>query len=98
MMKSFLVLLGNKRSNGAEQELLIRHVDHLKNLHDAGNLITAGPLLDNEGAVLILKAASKEQAEEFIRNDPFIKEGYYQHFIIKEYTEASDDNNWLLEE
>lgn len=96
-MKSFLILLGDKRTAAVEQELLIKHVNYLKDLHDQGNLVTCGPLLDNQGAVIILRAESREHAEELIKNDPFLIEGHYQHYVLKEYLEASDDNNWLLE-
>lgn len=96
-MQAFLILLGDKSSGGLEQELLLKHVNYLKDLHDQGNLVTCGALVDNQGAVMILKAESKNHAEQLLKNDPFIIENYYRHYVLKEYIEASDDNNWLLE-
>jgi uncharacterized protein len=96
-MKSFLVLLGDKENHLLNQDLLIEHIDYMKNLHDQGKLVTCGSLLDNQGAVMVIKAASRDQAEELIRNDPFIKQDYYQKYVLKEYVEANDDNNWLID-
>ncbi|GAA2713776.1 hypothetical protein GCM10009865_41850 [Aeromicrobium ponti] len=31
-----------------------------------------------------------------LNNGPFISEGYYQSYNIKEFLEANNENNWLI--
>lgn len=94
-MKTFLVLYGNKQSGIITEPLLKTHIEHLKNLRERGHLPMCGPFLDNEGGVLIFRADSKEEVESFMWEDPFIQEKYYQRFIIHEFLEANDENEWL---
>ena len=96
-MKPFLVLLKNKGLLKLEVPLLLEHVEHLKNIHNSGNLLICGPFIDGTGAVLIIKANSKQEAEKIIQSDPFIKEKYYTEFSITEFQQADNSNNWLAD-
>ncbi len=92
-MKSFLVLLKGKQSK-LDQELLESHTAYLKQLYNDGHLITCGPFKNNGNALIILKTETRQISEELVRNDPFIKESYYESFIINEFLEANDANDW----
>ncbi|MBV8802562.1 MAG: hypothetical protein JO131_06300, partial [Gammaproteobacteria bacterium] len=94
-MKSFLVLLSEKQSDLLNESLLKDHISYLKILRKNGYLPMCGPFSDNQGALLILRANSKSHVEELISCDPFIKQNYYKKYKIHEFTEASDENNWL---
>lgn len=51
---------------------------HFKRLQRAlieGKLVLAGPCLDGEFGVVVFRAQSIEEAEEFMRNDPTVKKG-----------------------
>lgn len=97
-MKTFLVLLSEKQPHLLKDSLLKAHIEFLKKLRVDGYLPICGPFTDNKGAVLIIKADSLKQAEQMIKDDPFIIQKYYKKFIIHEFIPASDDNNWLSDE
>jgi uncharacterized protein YciI/GNAT superfamily N-acetyltransferase len=96
-MKSFLILLEDKQSQLLNEKLLEDHISYLKKLRQQGFLPICGPKVDNKGGILIIRTDSEEHAQELILNDPFIREGYYRKFIIHEFQEANDDNNWLAD-
>lgn len=94
-MKSFLVLLSDKQLELFNSELLNEHIHYLKQLHQTGHLQTCGPFTNDDGAMLVINATSRDQAESLIAQDPFLQEQYYQHATIQEFTEANPANNWL---
>jgi len=95
-MKSFLVLFSKKTSSVLSNVLLDEHVKYLKKLYKDGNLLIYGPFIDSEGALLIIRADSESMVEKLIKLDPFIESNYYQEFTVREFTEANEQNNWLL--
>jgi uncharacterized protein YciI len=54
------------------------HYDRLKQAADDGILILAGRSQDGIGpAIVIVEVESKAAAQEFMENDPFVKEGLF---------------------
>jgi uncharacterized protein YciI len=52
------------------------HVAYLKQATEQGVVILAGRSLDGEGpAIVILEAASEQDARRFMENDPFVSSG-----------------------
>lgn len=96
-MKHFLILLSDKQPQLLTVSLLQNHVLFLKQLRVTGSLPYCGPFFDNKGAMLIVKANSEQEAENMIKDDPFIKTKYYKKFIIHEFIPAGDENNWLAD-
>lgn len=94
-MKKFVVKLENKQKHLFNQELLIKHVEHLKQLTNIGVLETCGPCEDGS-AIMILKSETIEKAKEYVEADPFSKINYYQSRIVTEFLEATMDNNFWL--
>jgi len=97
-MNKYVVILKDKISNEIEDGLNRRHVDHLKQTALDGHLFLCGPLIGHGGAMQIIEANSKEEAEEMIQNDPFIAEGFYQTYEIYWLLEANLENNFLLKD
>jgi uncharacterized protein YciI len=63
-----------------------RHRQYLTRLLHMGQLLAAGPLEEDAGAIIIYEAPSREAAETLIKNDPFFQEGVmvrYQLFAWK---------------
>ncbi len=58
-----------------EDKIVDEHFEHLKRGLAEGRLILAGPCLDGEFGVVVFRAASREKAEEYMRNDPAVKKG-----------------------
>jgi uncharacterized protein YciI len=65
---------GAFRQFSAKEEATIdQHFDYLKKGLAEKKLILAGPCVDGEFGLVIFRAASKEEAENFMRNDPAVK-------------------------
>lgn len=95
-MKKYVAILKDKISNTIDPELNIRHVDHLKQTALNGNLFLCGPLLGHGGAMQIIIANTKEEAEMMLQKDPFLAEGFYTNYELYELLEANLENNFLL--
>ncbi|WP_413381055.1 YciI family protein [Alkalihalobacillus sp. 1P02AB] len=96
-MNSYLVILKDKRKGGLSNDLLTNHVTYLKSLSQQGSLKLCGPFKDDDGTVMVFQSENVEDVEELLNNDPFVYEKYYQTYEIKEFLEANDENNWLVE-
>jgi uncharacterized protein len=53
------------------------HREYLMGLKKDGKVALAGPLADDSGAVIVYEAASKEETEQLMKNDPFAKGGVF---------------------
>lgn len=95
-MQKFVAILKEKKQGELTEELLIKHVQHLKKLSDQSKLFLCGPFKDNDQAMQILVCDTVEEAIKLVENDPFIQEGYYASYEVKELIEANEQNNWLI--
>ena len=97
-MSKYVVILKDKVSDIIEDGLNRRHVAHLKQAAIEGKLFLCGPLIGHGGAMQIVEAESKEEAEAIIKKDPFIAEGFYLNYDIYLLLEANLENNFLLKD
>ena len=78
----FLVLLlrtGKPRTDEAELDRLqAQHLHHLFGLRRAGKLLVNGPVVDNSAlrGVSIYDAATREEVQRYVDDDPLIRAGY----------------------
>ena len=81
MKKYFLCIYksGENRSSNEEEKMEIQkqHLAHISNLAEKGLVHLAGPLESNDEnrGVLIFSVYSKEEAEEWTRQDPAVMAG-----------------------
>ena len=68
-------------------ELIAEHVSRSKTLHDEGKLVMAGAFLDRpeENLATMAVLVSKEEAEAYIKNDPFVAEGRVTNWYIRQW-------------
>jgi uncharacterized protein len=59
------------------------HRQHLNKLLANGNLLAAGPLTDDSGALIVYQAADEKELEGFMTNDPFHSGGIFLRWQIK---------------
>ncbi|APX63771.1 MULTISPECIES: YciI family protein [Acinetobacter] len=81
-----------------EKRLAIRpqHLERLQKLNDEGRLIVAGampkepgnPQAGFYGSTIIVDFDSREALEEWLQEEPFLKEGVYAHIDVKPFNKA----------
>ena len=63
------------------------HLKHASASHERGDLVMAGALADPpDGAVLVFKGEGPSVAEEFARNDPYVRNGLITEWHVREWT------------
>ncbi len=68
----FLVKLG---PFSVGEDLMERHLQYLATLRTDGRLAMAGPFLDGDDGLIVLKAATPEEAQDLIARDPLVRAG-----------------------
>ena len=58
-----------------EEARLGEHFEHLQKALAEGKLILAGPCVDGEFGVVVFRAATDDEALEFIQSDPAVRHG-----------------------
>jgi uncharacterized protein YciI len=58
-----------------EEARLGEHFEYLSRAFEEGRLILAGPCLDGEFGVVLFRAATDDEALEFMRGDPAVRHG-----------------------
>jgi uncharacterized protein len=58
------------------------HLANLEPLDRQGRVVLAGPLTDKAGSLLVLEFETREEAEEFIRHDPYTVYGVFERIEI----------------
>lgn len=97
-MGLFVVTLSQKQKGQLTDELLAKHVEHLRLKTQEGKIRLCGPFLDGDSAIQVLIASDKKEAIQIVEGDPFIQSSYYQDYQIKELIEANERNNWLMQD
>ncbi|HKL36829.1 MAG TPA: YciI-like protein [Salegentibacter sp.] len=61
------------------------HLNHATEYFNEGYLILGGVIDSANEAVLVFKADSKEIAEAFAQNDPYVKNGLIKSWSVKKW-------------
>ena len=59
------------------------HRQYLASLKDKGQLAVSGPFTDDYGALIVYEAGTKEEAEAFLKADPFNAAGIFISYTIR---------------
>jgi len=63
------------------------HLRLVREAHARGELVMAGALADPaDKAVLVFRSADKAVIEDFVRNDPYVKNGIVERWEIRRWT------------
>jgi uncharacterized protein len=59
------------------------HRQYLAQLKENGQLAASGPFTDGPGALIIYEAATREEAEQILKGDPFSKNGIFVSYVLR---------------
>jgi uncharacterized protein YciI len=62
------------------------HLARAAQAHRDGRLVLAGAFQPPDGALLVFRTDSVADVEEFVRNDPYVKNGLIRSWRIREWT------------
>lgn len=63
------------------------HLNMAKKAHDQGELLLGGALTDPaDQAILLFKGEDDSAAQEFAKNDPYVKNGVVKFWEIRKWT------------
>lgn len=63
--------------------LLQEHLNYAKLHHDNGKVVMSGPSSDMSLGIFLLRANSREMAEDFAKHEPFISKGLRTYELIE---------------
>jgi uncharacterized protein YciI len=68
-----------------------RHLERLRDFRRRGDLLQVGTFGDpqTEGSMAVF--ATRESAEEFVREDPFVLEGVVKSWTLREWDDVADE-------
>jgi len=73
----FAAIIEYSQDKAKIAEIRPTHRKYLTSLRDSGRLVAAGPFMDDSGALIIYEAASREEAEKLLQDDPFQANGIF---------------------
>jgi uncharacterized protein YciI len=82
-MKTVVIGIGSGASMDAIMAVYPRHKAVVETFVARGEVIGIGPFTDNGGNLAIFR--SREAAEAFVKQDPFILEGLIKSYDIREW-------------
>ena len=85
-MKAVVIGEGSGASMEAIMKVYPRHKAVVDRYVARGDVIGIGPFADRGGNLAIFR--SREAAEQFVKEDPFILEGLLRAFVIRDWDDA----------
>ena len=90
---NFVYLMDNIKP--LNMDIVREHVEHLRQLDEAGKLLLCGPFTDCGGGMVVLECGDPEEAKAIAQSDPFIREGY-KTYELRTIRIANKDNHYGL--
>jgi len=75
------------------EDLIHKHVEHLKSLETDDILELAGPFTDHKGGMVILKNIKYDQAKTIAENDPFVSSGAESYELMTWELSCAENNH-----
>ena len=84
------VIIGYDSPQGEAKRKIHRtaHLANLEPLDRQGRVVLAGPLTDKVGSLLVLEFETREEAEDFVRNDPYTVYGVFERVEIHPFLQV----------
>src|SRR6266436_5144243 len=84
--KYYLIFLHSIPERPLPAEAVDQHAAHLAELDDAGKLVMAGPIVERQRGLVVLRAGSAAEARAVAEEDPLVR-GAYETYELR---------TWLL--
>jgi len=94
MFTRYVILLSLNPGQNLTENLVKEHVAHLRRLDRDGQLELCGPFADYKGGMVIVRAASKEEAIAIAESDPFVSSGA-ESYELRTWELSCEANNHL---
>ena len=62
------------------------HLKEVRDAHTRGEIVMAGALADPSEALIIFRGADRSAAENFAKNDPYVKQGLVKKWTVRQWT------------
>jgi uncharacterized protein YciI len=92
---SLFVMIGRDRPDSAERRVRNReqHLAHISTLDREGRIAYAGPIRDDAdersiGSVIVLSAASMEEARSLVDRDPYVTAGVFESVSVNVFKQV----------
>jgi uncharacterized protein YciI len=95
-MATFIFILQDKNQVALTRQIYYSHVEYLSKQKKEARLFMAGPLKGQDKILQIYHTDTFAAAEEIVKNDPYVRDGFYRTYEGYEWIEANEDNNWLM--
>lgn len=84
------VIIGHDAPDGQAKRKLHRqaHLDRMDALNKAGKVLLAGPLTDGAGSLIVIEAASLEEAKAFAAGDPYVTQGVFARYEVHPFMQV----------
>ena len=66
------------------------HAARVDALIERGTFVLGGPFADNSGTLVVLEGIGADEAEALLRTDPFVENGVFGHFHVREWINYVD--------
>jgi uncharacterized protein len=73
------------------------HRVYLAKMKAEGKLVVAGPFADFSGGLIVYEAETREQAEQYIKDDPFYTGGVFVSWVIRPWVVVMTNREMLPE-
>lgn len=65
------------------EKMIKEHVAYLQKGFDEGWMLFSGPKAHSGGGIILMKAESPEEVEQFLANDPLQKSGVQEYHVVE---------------
>ncbi len=79
----FVVLLTYEKPLAEVDRLMKEHVGFLEDCYRAGIFLACGRQVPREGGVILAVSPSKQDLDEVLRHDPFVRDGVASYEIVE---------------
>ncbi|MFH2004942.1 MAG: YciI family protein [bacterium] len=92
----YVILLTKNPGRPFTDEIVRAHVAHIKALDEREQLVLCGPFLDWDGGMIVIRAASLDEARSLAEADPFITGGF-ETCEVRTLHRGCRENGYLLD-